>query len=51
MKRVKGTITKLILHYKENELSPEQLQIDLVKDWGIKITWNALMLRWKRATG
>lgn len=51
MKRVKGTITKLILHYKANELSPEQLQADLLKDWGIKITWSALMLRWKRATG
>lgn len=51
MKTAKGIINKLVLHYKENELSPEQLQSDLVKDWGIKITWTALMLRWKRATG
>lgn len=50
MKKVKGVITNLILHYKENELSPEQLQMDLMKDWGINITWNALMLRWERAT-
>jgi len=51
MKIVKGTISKLIKHYKANELSPEQLQMDLKKDWGIQITWSALMLRWKRTAG
>ncbi len=50
MKKVKGKISNLIKHYKANELSPEQLQSDLLKDWGIRITWTALMLRWKRTT-
>jgi hypothetical protein len=51
MKKIKGIVTKLILHYKANELSPEQLQSDLRKDWNINMSWKALMLRWKRATG
>ena len=34
MKIVKGTISKLIKHYKANELSPEQLQMDLKKRLG-----------------
>lgn len=50
MKIVKGTISKLIKHYKANELSPEQLQMDLKKDWNINMSWSALMLRWKRST-
>jgi hypothetical protein len=51
MKKVKGTITKMILHYKANDLSPEQLHRDLKIDWNINMSWSALMLRWKRAAG